>query len=1132
MRVYRRLLPMLLVALALAATAAAAQPTNLLISEYVEGSSYNKALEIYNPTASAIDLSAGGYAVQIFFNGNTSAGQTISLVGTIAAGGTHVLSHTSAAAGILAVADQTSSGLTFNGDDAIVLVQGTTVIDSIGQVGSDPGTQWGSGDASTADNTLRRMATVCAGDTSTGDAFDPATEWDGFAVDTFDGLGSHSASCGTGGGGVSDLLISEYVEGSSNNKAIEIYNGTASAIDLGLGGYTVQLFFNGSTSAGQTIALTGTIPSGGVHVLAHSSASATILAVASQTSSSLTFNGDDAVALVKGTTVLDVIGQIGTDPGTQWGTGNASTADNTLRRMGTLCSGDPDGSDAFDPATEWDGFAVDTFDGLGSHTAACSAAGSLDELLISEYIEGSSNNKAVEIYNGTGAAVDLAAGGYQLEIYFNGNTTPSSVIALSGSLADGDVFVVAHSSASATVLAQADLTTGSLTFNGDDAIVLRQGGSSGPVADSLGQVGVDPGTEWGTGVASTANNTLRRQTGVCAGDTEPADAFDPATEWDGFAQDTFDDLGSYTTTCSGGGTGTPSLLEVFEIQGNGLASPYAGQTVTTEANVVTALAADGFFIQTPDSRADADVETSNGIFVFTASTPTVSVGDLVDVTGVVQEFFDSTQLTGSPTITVTATGQSLPAAIALGASNPSPVAPQPATAFERYEGMRVSISNGAVSGPHQRFSTDPIAEVHIVAGPTRAYREPGIEYPGISGLPVWDGNPEVFELDPDRLGLANTVIPAGSSFSATGIIGYEFGGYELWPTQLSVTPAPLPVAVGARNTGEMTIGSLNCYRLFDDVNDGGETVVSSAEYARRLTKFSLYIRQVLDAPEVLATQEVEKLGVLQDLAAQIHADDSSLTYSAYLVEGNDVGGIDVGFLVRDTVTVNAVTQLGASELHSFDNALLHDRPPLLLEASYTGNGADFDFEVLVVHARSLGGIDDPVDGPRVRSKRLEQAQSIAQMVQTEQTADPNVRLVVVGDFNAYEFTDGYVDVVGQIKGDFVPADNLLSGSDLVSPNLTDQVLSLPAADRYSFNFGGSSQVLDHALTSQGFSAFVRGMAYGRGNSDAAVDLINDDTTAARSSDHDGLVLYVMTDYDGDGLPDDVDPCPTVSGSSC
>lgn len=168
--------------------------------------------------------------------------------------------------------------------------------------------------------------------------------------------------------GPTELFFSEYIEGTSNNKALEIYNGTGAAVNLAAGGYNVQMYFNGSASAGLTINLTGAVADGDVYVLAHSSANATILAQADQTNGAGWFNGDDAVVLRKGTTIIDAIGQIGFDPGTEWGTGLTSTADNTLRRKNTITAGDTNGSDAFDPAVEWDGYATDTFGGLGSHS--------------------------------------------------------------------------------------------------------------------------------------------------------------------------------------------------------------------------------------------------------------------------------------------------------------------------------------------------------------------------------------------------------------------------------------------------------------------------------------------------------------------------------------------------------------------------------------------------------------------------------------------------------------------------------------------------------------------------------------------------------------------------------------------
>jgi len=173
-------------------------------------------------------------------------------------------------------------------------------------------------------------------------------------------------------------------------------------------------------------------------------------------------------------------------------------------------------------------------------------AASPTELFMSEYIEGGSFNKAIEIYNGTGAPVDLAAGLYTLELYSNGSGTPSQSAALSGTIADGDVYVLAHASASAAVLAQADATNSSvINFNGDDAVVLQK---NGVVIDAFGQTGFDPGSQWTGG---GQDDTLRRKATVCAGDTNATDSFDASVEWNIFPKDTFDGLGSHTTSCSG-----------------------------------------------------------------------------------------------------------------------------------------------------------------------------------------------------------------------------------------------------------------------------------------------------------------------------------------------------------------------------------------------------------------------------------------------------------------------------------------------------------------------------------------------------------------------------------------------------
>ncbi|HEU6443592.1 MAG TPA: Ig-like domain-containing protein [Gaiellaceae bacterium] len=219
------------------------------------------------------------------------------------------------------------------------------------------------------------------------------------------------------------------------------------------------------------------------------------------------------------------------------------------------------------------------------------------DLFISEYIEGTSNNKAIEIFNGTGSAVDLMAGGYTLLYHFNGNPTAGLTIPLTGSVAAGDVYVVAQSAASPMILAQADQTNGAGWFNGDDAVVLRKGGASGPLLDVIGQVGFDPGTEWGSGLTSTADNTLRRKTGIESGDTSGSDAFDPSVEWDGFATDTFDGLGFHVS----GGDAAPIVTS--SSPANGATEVATGANVTINFSEPVAAAAGWYTISCGTSGA-------------------------------------------------------------------------------------------------------------------------------------------------------------------------------------------------------------------------------------------------------------------------------------------------------------------------------------------------------------------------------------------------------------------------------------------------------------------------------------------------------------------------------------------------
>ena len=171
----------------------------------------------------------------------------------------------------------------------------------------------------------------------------------------------------------SELIISEYIEGSSNNKYLEFYNGTGNTVNMN--NYEVRIYANGNSSPSSTISLNNTnLADGDVFVLAHSSADAWN-GTPDQTSGSLGFNGDDAIELFNTATgqSVDIFGQIGTDPGSAWGSGSTSTAEHTLVRKSAITTGDTNGTDAFDPSVEWDGYAQDDVTHLGSHTMTCGA---------------------------------------------------------------------------------------------------------------------------------------------------------------------------------------------------------------------------------------------------------------------------------------------------------------------------------------------------------------------------------------------------------------------------------------------------------------------------------------------------------------------------------------------------------------------------------------------------------------------------------------------------------------------------------------------------------------------------------------------------------------------------------------
>ena len=598
----------------------------------------------------------------------------------------------------------------------------------------------------------------------------------------------------------------------------------------------------------------------------------------------------------------------------------------------------------------------------------------------------------------------------------------------------------------------------------------------------------------------------------------------------------------------------PLIRLTHQIQGVDTASEYVGQAVTVEG-VVTARRSNGVYIETEAGREDGISETSEGLFIFTGGAPpaAASVGTLIRATGTVLEFSGDglaqtqTELSGSPAIVALGPGE-VPAPVTLRDVDLIPE--KGFDQLERFEGMRVfAPSLTTISGTDGFFQSATGGEssgvvtssgvFYAVLTPTaRPRREAGLDLPLESAfanrcasgppcaIPIFDFNPERLRVDSDALGAPRLDVTSNVTIqNVTAIVDSGFITWNLLPVPNAV-PAPivganmLGAGVSAAPARQFTVASFNVQRFYDITNDPESDVPLTAEnYAARLAKASLVIRTALHAPDIIALQEVEKLSVLQDLANTINADlGIPGAYTAHLVEGNDPGGIDVGFLVRSRVHPTSITQEGKAETF-FDpddgsEDHLNDRPPLVLRAVIDGPPTMLDANVIVVanHLRSLGGVDSTTSA-RVRVKRQLQAEFLARLLEGLQDEGP---VISVGDYNAFEDSDGLVDVMGTVRGAPAPANTVvLASTDLVDPDFVEA-----APGTYSYVFEGNIQTLDHVLLSRDATDMFIRLEHARINADFPEIYRQDPARVERLSDHDPAVAYFA-------FPPDLTP-PTIA----
>ncbi|NOT88414.1 MAG: nuclease [Lysobacter sp.] len=602
-----------------------------------------------------------------------------------------------------------------------------------------------------------------------------------------------------------------------------------------------------------------------------------------------------------------------------------------------------------------------------------------------------------------------------------------------------------------------------------------------------------------------------------------------------------------------------TVVSIAQIQGSGLTSPVNGAIVTTEGIVTAQKFNNGFFLQTSDAEIDADPNTSEGIFIFTSTAPpaTAAVGNRVRVTGTVTEFTPSTNLNqlsitelGFVTaIQVLSSGNTLPAPIALTSADFDDTS-TPGTA-EKFEGMRVSATNALATTGAEGNITESSATAtttgvfHIVlSGVARPFREEGIDILDLFPIPAgkdpprFDHNAErIMVRSRGQIGATAVAIDAETQIdSMVGVMDYFSGAWAVLPDPtggLVVSGGKIPAAVSTAGNADVTIGAFNLLRFFDEVNNSnGAPTLTAAALDKRLTKTSLAICDYLKTPDILGVVEVENLRVLGLLADRINATCATAPgYVPYLVQGNDVGGINVGFLVSNRsvgsvarVEVLEVTQFGKDTLLSNPDgstSLLNDRPPLMLRAIvHHQNGGTYPVTAFINHLRSLNGVGDatpgsngwPTENARVSAKRAQQAVFLADLVEARQTADANEHIVLLGDFNAFEYNDGYVDVMGIIGGNPTPEPQVLtySASPITIPLINGNLLTPDKDERYSYVFDGNLQTLDHVVVNE--AAFLDAadieVDHARINSEFGEHHFGIAGTALRVSDHDPVRVRI------------------------
>jgi predicted extracellular nuclease len=466
------------------------------------------------------------------------------------------------------------------------------------------------------------------------------------------------------------------------------------------------------------------------------------------------------------------------------------------------------------------------------------------------------------------------------------------------------------------------------------------------------------------------------------------------------------------------------VIPIWAIQGLGMRSNYVLDEVKTTGVVSgTFPELGGFWIQ--EIETDLDPRTSSGLFVNAEGVGfDLKTGVKVEVSGTVREMYQQTQLkiNSRNNIKVLSPSDVLPSPVEL---DPPLSNAEAETYFETLEGMMVQVSDQAlVVAPTNKYS-----EYTVVLPEHRIARLWSAQDSGV-GITVDDGSYESYE---DRSGLDYVVAVGDKVSNVVGLLAYTFGNYKIEPTQ---TPQIVDIeqrlpSLPETALDEFGIATWNVENLFDiqvphpsdpDMPTVQEYKIDVAKVANTIVSAGL--------PTVVGLQEVENIGILEDIAAHPALVDHQ--YQPVLIEGTDSRGIDVGYLIRgDRAQILDMEQYVAPEG-------LTSRPPLLFKVQLSGDVGGLALYVINNHFTSMSGGEKATE-PR----RKAQAAWNVSIVEEIQEENPQAYVAVIGDLNSY-YHSPQIDTLREA-------------------GLRHVMATLPDQERYNYIYEGRSQLLDHIL---------------------------------------------------------------------